>query len=155
MWTYIKKRDIVWIINLFSKCFTGNFIFYNVPLISDYLLGLLFDPEDGGTMFLRNVGVTLLWELQIPRRRTESPCETHSCAFDTVRVYHSTDYEGESVNRSQVDINRKTCDIRTWEKLLFLDISSTNTDTHVPSLYRCFETRSRAAFLLLSQPLPR
>jgi hypothetical protein len=28
----------------------------------------------------------------------------------------STNYEGESVNRSQIDIKLKTCDIRTWEK---------------------------------------
>jgi hypothetical protein len=25
-------------------------------------------------------------------------------------------YEGESVNRSQMDTKRKTCDIRTWKK---------------------------------------
>jgi hypothetical protein len=30
-----------------------------------------------------------------------------------------------------MDINRRTCDIRTWKKHLFLDISSTNTDTLV------------------------
>jgi hypothetical protein len=51
-------------------------------------------------------------------------------------------YEGESVNRSQMDIKRKICDIRTWKKHLFLDVSSTNIDTHVPSLYQCVETRS-------------
>jgi hypothetical protein len=34
--------------------------------------------------------------------------------------------EGESVNTSQMDINRKTCDIRTWKSNLFLDISSVN-----------------------------
>jgi hypothetical protein len=35
-------------------------------------------------------------------------------------------YEGESVNRSQMDIKRtrKTCDIRTWKKHLFPDVSS-------------------------------
>jgi hypothetical protein len=38
-------------------------------------------------------------------------------------------YEGQSVNRSQMDIKRKTCDIQTWKKHLFLDISSTNIDT--------------------------
>jgi hypothetical protein len=41
-----------------------------------------------------------------------------------------------------MDIKRKTRDIRTWEKHLFLDISSTNIDTLVPSLYQCVETRS-------------
>jgi hypothetical protein len=42
-----------------------------------------------------------------------------------------------------MDIKRKTCDIRTWKKKhLFHDISSTNIDTLVPSLYQCVETRS-------------
>jgi hypothetical protein len=56
-------------------------------------------------------------------------------------------YEGESVNRPQMDI-------RTWKKHLFFGISSTNTDTLVPSLYQCVETRSVEIFWLLSQPLP-
>jgi hypothetical protein len=43
-------------------------------------------------------------------------------------------YEVESVS-SQMDIKRTTCDIQTWEQHLFLDISSTNTDTLVASLY--------------------
>jgi hypothetical protein len=42
-------------------------------------------------------------------------------------------YEGESVNGSQMAIKRRTSEIRTWKKHLFLDISSTNTDTLVPS----------------------
>jgi hypothetical protein len=34
-----------------------------------------------------------------------------------VTVYMSVHmYEGESVNRSQMDIKRKTCDIQTWKK---------------------------------------
>jgi hypothetical protein len=45
-------------------------------------------------------------------------------------------YEEESVNRSQMDIKRKICDIRTWKKHLFFEISSTNIDTLVPSLYQ-------------------
>jgi hypothetical protein len=53
-----------------------------------------------------------------------------------------------------MDIKLKTCDIRTWEKHLFLDISSPNIDTLVPSLYQCVETRSTEVFRLLSQPLP-
>jgi hypothetical protein len=36
---------------------------------------------------------------------------------------------------------------------LFLDISSTNMDTLVPSLYQCVENRSIEVFWLLSQPL--
>jgi hypothetical protein len=55
-------------------------------------------------------------------------------------------YEGESVNRSQMDIKLKTCDIQTWKKHLFLDISSTNIDTLVPSLYECVETHSVKVF---------
>jgi hypothetical protein len=44
-------------------------------------------------------------------------------------------------------MKRKTCDIRTWKKHLLLGISSTNTDTLVPSLYLCVETRSKEVFL--------
>jgi hypothetical protein len=64
-------------------------------------------------------------------------------------------YERESVNRSQIDIKRKTRDIRTWKKHLFLDMSSTNTDRLVPSLYHCVETHIIEVFWLLSQPLQR
>jgi hypothetical protein len=53
-----------------------------------------------------------------------------------------------------MDSKRKKCDIRTWKKHLFLDISSTNIDTLVPSLYQCVETHSMEVFWLLSQPLP-
>jgi hypothetical protein len=57
-------------------------------------------------------------------------------------------YEGESITRSQMDIKRKSCDIQTWKKKhSFLDMSSTNIDTLVPSLYQCI-------FWLLFQPLP-
>jgi hypothetical protein len=62
-------------------------------------------------------------------------------------------YEGESVNRSQMDIKRNTYDIRTWRRHLFLDISSINIDTLVPSLYHCVETRNTEFFWLLSQLL--
>jgi hypothetical protein len=66
------------------------------------------------------------------------------------KTFHS--YEGESVNRPQMDIKRKTCDIQTWEKHLFLDISSTNIDTLVPLLYQCIETRSiEVIWLFFSQ----
>jgi hypothetical protein len=63
-------------------------------------------------------------------------------------------HEGDSITRSQMDIKRKTCDIRIWEKHLSIDMSSTNIDTLVPSLYQCVETRSIEVFWLLSQPLP-
>jgi hypothetical protein len=63
-------------------------------------------------------------------------------------------YEGESVNRTQMAIKRKSCDIRTWKKHLFLDISSTNINTLVLSLYQCFETLSTKVFWLLPQSLP-
>jgi hypothetical protein len=33
-----------------------------------------------------------------------------------------------------MEIKRKACDIQTWKKHLFLDISSTNIDTLVPSI---------------------
>jgi hypothetical protein len=51
-------------------------------------------------------------------------------------------YEGESVNRSQLDIKLIACDTRTLKKHvgLFLEISSTNIDTLVPSHYQCVET---------------
>jgi hypothetical protein len=45
-----------------------------------------------------------------------------------------------------MDIKRKQLGIRTWTKHLFLDISSTNTDTRVPSLDQCVETRSKKSF---------
>jgi hypothetical protein len=61
-------------------------------------------------------------------------------------------YEGGSVNRSQMDVKRKTCDIRIWKK--HFSTCSTNIDTLVPSLYQCLETRSIKVFWLLSQPLP-
>jgi hypothetical protein len=63
-------------------------------------------------------------------------------------------YEGESINRSQMDIECKTCDIQTWKKKhLFLDIFCIHIDTLVPSLYQCIETCSLQVFWLLSQPL--
>jgi hypothetical protein len=52
-----------------------------------------------------------------------------------------------------MDIRHKICDTRTWKQHLFLDISYTNIDTLVPSLYQCVETCSIEVFSLLSQPL--
>jgi hypothetical protein len=40
----------------------------------------------------------------------------------------------------------KTCDTQTWIKHLFLDTSSTNIDTLVPSLYNRIEIRSIKSF---------
>jgi hypothetical protein len=62
-------------------------------------------------------------------------------------------YDGESANKSQMDIRRKTYD-SNLEYHLCLDRSSTNVGTLVPSLYHCAETRSMEVFWLLSQPLP-
>jgi hypothetical protein len=55
-------------------------------------------------------------------------------------------YEGESVNRSQMDIKRKTREIQTWKNHLFLDICSINIYTLVPSFYQCVEIRSIEVF---------
>jgi hypothetical protein len=55
---------------------------------------------------------------------------------------HRRRYEGESLNVSQMDIERKTCDIRTSTKYLVLDMSSTDSDTLVSMLYQCVETLS-------------
>jgi hypothetical protein len=55
---------------------------------------------------------------------------------------------------TQIDIKYKTCDIRTWKEHLFLDISSTNIDTLVPSLYHCVETRSIEVFVSVPFVLP-
>jgi hypothetical protein len=59
-------------------------------LNAGYLFVLLFDPEDGGDIFLLHL------ELQ-PEYMTSHPKR----------------YEGQSVNRLQMDTKRKTCDIRT------------------------------------------
>jgi hypothetical protein len=56
-----------------------------------------------------------------------------------------------------MDIQSKTCVIGTWgkkKKHVFLDISSTNTDTFVPYFYQCVETGSTDVFRLLFHPLP-
>jgi hypothetical protein len=59
-------------------------------------------------------------------------------------------YVGESVNKLQMDIKHKICDIRTWKKHLSLDISSTNIDTLVPSLCQGVETCSTEVFLTVA-----
>jgi hypothetical protein len=69
------------------------------------------------------------------------------CTFYSICLIN---YEGQSVNRSQMDIKPKTCDIQTCKKALFLDISSININTLVPSLYLCTETRSKSFDCCLS-----
>jgi hypothetical protein len=69
-----------------------------------------------------------------------------------VRYLVKQKHDRKSVNGSQMHVKRKICDVRTWNKHLFLDISSTNTDTPVPSLYQCVETHNIEVFWLLSQP---
>jgi hypothetical protein len=66
-------------------------------------------------------------------------CTSHELC---ICIYWRGHIRGRGSNRSRMDIKRKICDIRTWYKHLFLDISSTSTDTLVPSLYHCLETRS-------------
>jgi hypothetical protein len=56
----------------------------------------------------------------------------------------------EEVNRFQMDIKRKTCDIRTWKKTF---ISRHILYKHW-SLYQCVETRGTEVFWLFSQLLP-
>jgi hypothetical protein len=45
-----------------------------------------------------------------------------------------------------MDVKRKTGNVRTWKKYLFLEISSINIDTLVPSLYQCVETCNKEVF---------
>jgi hypothetical protein len=64
-------------------------------------------------------------------------------------------YGEQPVFRSQMDMKRKTCDIRNWTKHVFLFISPTNIDKNLsPLLYQRVETLSAEVFWLLSQPLP-
>jgi hypothetical protein len=56
--------------------------------------------------------------------------------------YLNNAYEEESVNSSQMDIKRKTCDIRTWTEHPFLEISSTNIDIRT-YLYHRFTSASK------------
>jgi hypothetical protein len=57
-------------------------------------------------------------------------------------------YEGDLIKRPQMDVKCKICVIRTWKKKkrLFLDLSSTNIDILVPSLYQCVQTRNIESF---------
>jgi hypothetical protein len=61
-------------------------------------------------------------------------------------VRFTVNYEEEPVNMSQMDIKHKTCNIRPGKYHLFVDISSTNIDTLVSSLYQCVETSSIEVF---------
>jgi hypothetical protein len=53
--------------------------------------------------------------------------------------------------RSYFIFYNSTCDIRIWGKHSFLDISFTNPDTLVSSLYQCVKTRNTEVSWLLSQ----
>jgi hypothetical protein len=69
----------------------------------------------------------------------------YTCISDYCRANICSDilermYEGESVNKSQMDINVKKMLHMNQEKKI-LDIS-TKIDTLVPSLYQCVETRN-------------
>jgi hypothetical protein len=61
----------------------------------------------------------------------------HSVAGNLENSARLEIYEGQSLNRSQMDIKREKCDIRTRKKktIFFVDTSSTNIDTFVPSIY--------------------
>jgi hypothetical protein len=93
--------------------------------------------------FIRTGALDLLWV------KASSLCITWNKMTANYKITR-----GESINWLQMDIKHKTCNIRSWKKQLFLDISSTNIDTLAPSLYQCVETRSMEVFWLLSQPLP-
>jgi hypothetical protein len=56
----------------------------------------------------------------------------------------------ESVNTSQMDIKRKTCDIRTRKKHFILDISSTNIGTLVQSKKVRRNLEHRSLFTVVS-----
>jgi hypothetical protein len=75
-------------------------------------------------------------------------CVLVNCALSGLSTY----YEGEPVKRSQMDI--KHVIFETGKKHLFLDISSTNIDTLVPSLYQCVETRCLLTVVSATSALP-
>jgi hypothetical protein len=87
--------------------------------------------------------------LKIQKRVIPSfkPGDTPPVRYPWLPIY----FEGESVKRLQMDIKRKTCDMRIWGKHSFLNISSTNIDTLVSSLYQCAKTRNTEVSWLLSQ----
>jgi hypothetical protein len=102
-------------------------------LFAAFFLSFLFDPEYGACILLRNAGwLHYVTRRYIPKGRTLPPPRPSK-------------YERESVGGPQLNIKRKTCDIRTWGKKI-LDVSS-SIDTHVPSLWQCVETRSVEIFL--------
>jgi hypothetical protein len=100
----------------------------NLQLTASFISGLFKDDVNIPEMKWQEVGKKL------------HNAELHN-------MYSLPNMSGVSVNRSQMDIKREIYDIRIWKKKhLFLDISSTNIDTLVPSLYQCVETRSIKVF---------
>jgi hypothetical protein len=64
-------------------------------------------------------------------------------------------YEGGSVNRSQMDIKRKTCDIRNWNKI-FISRHILHQHWYICPIALPVRENSHSIedFGLLSQPLP-
>jgi hypothetical protein len=73
-----------------------------------------------------------------PRKRHEE--NTQILGSWAVRIQDRRKYEEESVNRPQMYVKHMI--VETGKEHLFLDISSTNIDTLVPSLYQCVEISS-------------
>jgi hypothetical protein len=67
-----------------------SFVIWDITPISachrihaDFLLGLCFDPEDGGDMVLRNVG----WFAEIKRRYISEDITLHNHRFENLKSY--------------------------------------------------------------------
>jgi hypothetical protein len=61
-------------------------------------------------------------------------------------------YEGKPANRSQMDTKRKTCDIRTRERnvYVFIDISSTDIDNLVAPLTSAWKPAAQKFLTVVS-----
>jgi hypothetical protein len=98
----------------------------------------------------------VIWRHQIQQTTTLTANAIHNiprCDSDLSFWNIRSLYEEESVKMSQMYTKRKTCDAGTWKKNhLFLDVSSTNIHTLVPSLYQCVETLVSAISAPAFQP---
>jgi hypothetical protein len=124
----------------------------NGRMIADWWIGK--DMEGNGGVLMCGTVPTIIWREGTKDFSQDSRCRSR----DTNRAPPEYEpravppcYEGESINRSQIDIKRKTYDGRTWKKL-FLVISSTNIDTLNSSLCQCVETRSIEASATFAPP---